>query len=185
MRWDEIDQQLCSVARSLAIVGDRWTLMILRDAFLGTRRFEDFHRQLGVSRHRLSDRLSKLVQHGVLRKVRYQDRPTRYEYRLTKKGVALQPVMLTLAQWGDQWCDDGRGAPVEYRHRSCGKVTTPKLCCSECGELIRPAELTPIPGPALRTALDSGEGMYTDMDANTDPTMKIPPMLRPVAGADQ
>lgn len=184
MRWNEIDQQLCSVARALAVVGDRWTLMILRDAFLGTRRFEDFHRQLGVSRHRLSDRLNKLVEHGVLRKVLYQERPKRYEYRLTKKGVALQPIMLTLAQWGDQWCDDGRGAPVEYRHRTCGKVTSPQLCCSECGEIMRPAEVTPIPGPALRAALDAGGGMYTGMESETNPVMKIPPVLRPATGSN-
>lgn len=178
MRWDEIDQQVCSVARTLAVVGDRWSLMILRDAFLGTRRFEDFHRQLGVSRHRLSDRLNKLVEHDVFRKVAYQERPTRYEYRLTKKGISLQPILLSLATWGDQWYDGGLGAPVEYQHRNCGKITHPHLCCSECGEALRPAEVIPLAGPALKSALQSGGGMYTELTEHSDSHSKIPPALR-------
>ncbi len=150
MRWDEIDQQVCSVARSLSVVGERWTMLIIRDAFLGTRRFDQFQRNLGITRHRLSERLGKLVEHGVLVKVPYHDRPVRYEYRLTRKGLGLYPVLLTLARWGDEWMDGGEGAPLEYVHQKCGKKTHPVLTCSECGEPLRPQEVTPQMGPALK-----------------------------------
>ena len=111
MKWDDIDQQVCSVARALSVLGERWTLLIIRDAFRGTRRFDDFQRSLGVTRHRLSERLGKLVDEGVLTRVAYMERPTRYEYRLTRKGLALYPVLMTLSQWGDDWMDDGNGRP--------------------------------------------------------------------------
>ena len=88
MKWNEVDQQVCSVARALSIVGERWTLLLVRDAFKGTRRFDDFQRTLGVTRHRLAERLQKLVDEGVLTRIPYQDRPVRYEYRLTRKGLA-------------------------------------------------------------------------------------------------
>ena len=116
MKWEEIDQQACSVARALAVLGERWTLLIIRDAFRGTRRFDDFQRSLGVTRHRLSERLRKLVGEGVLTRVAYMERPTRYEYRLTRKGLALYPVLMTLSQWGDDWLDAGNGPPQHDRH---------------------------------------------------------------------
>jgi len=158
MKWTEIDQQTCSVARALSVVGERWTLLILRNAFLGTRRFEDFQRQLGITRHRLSERLGKLVEQGVLTRILYQEKPKRYDYRLTRKGLALYPVLLTLAKWGDDWMDKGEGAPLEYRHQSCGQVTQPVLSCSECGEALRPQEVVPEPGLPLRQALDTLAG---------------------------
>ncbi len=159
MKWTEIDQQTCSVARALSVVGERWTLLIMRNAFLGTRRFEDFQRQLGVTRHRLSERLGKLVDQGVLTRVLYQEKPKRYEYRLTRKGLALYPVLLTLAKWGDDWMDKGEGAPLEYRHESCGNVTHPVMSCSECSEPLRPQEVTPEPGAPLRNALGISSGL--------------------------
>ena len=103
MRWNDIGGITCSVARTLSVVGDRWTLLILRDAFLRTRRFEDFQAHLGMTRHRLADRLAKLVEHGVFERVRYQERPERYEYRLTEKGRDLYPVIVSLVGWGDRW----------------------------------------------------------------------------------
>jgi DNA-binding HxlR family transcriptional regulator len=161
MRWDQIDQQVCSVARALSVVGERWTLMILRDAFLGTRRFDKFQSNLGITRHRLSERLGKLVEQGVLTKVPYHERPLRYEYRLTRKGLALYPVLMTLARWGDEWMDNGMGAPMAYRHQGCGKPTQPVLTCNECGEPLRPEEVTPELGPALKEVAtrlrDAGE----------------------------
>ena len=153
MRWQDIDQQVCAVARTLAVVGDRWTLLILRDAFMGTRRFEDFQRQLGVSRHRLSDRLNKLVEAEIFRREPYQQRPLRHEYRLTRKGLALYPVMMELAQWGNEWADDGNGPPVVYQHRRCGHIVRPVMSCSECGERLQPGEVTPMIGPGLVAAL--------------------------------
>lgn len=174
MRWQDIDQQVCAVARSLAVVGDRWTLLILRDAFLGTRRFDDFQRQLGISRHRLSDRLGRLVDDGVFRREAYQQRPPRYEYRLTRKGLGLYPVLMTLAQWGNEWCDDGNGPPVEYHHRACGHQTRAVLSCSECGERLQPAEVTPAIGPGLRAALADSSNAGTQRPSG----QLLPPLLR-------
>ncbi|GAB5450383.1 MAG: helix-turn-helix domain-containing protein [Halioglobus sp.] len=150
MRWNDIDKQSCSVARALSVVGERWTMLILRDAFFGTRRFDQFQANLGITRHRLSERLSKLVDHGVLVKVPYQQRPLRHEYRLTRKGLGLYPVMMSLARWGDEWMDKGEGAPLEYRHLPCGHNTQATLTCSECGEALRPAEVTPQLGAVLK-----------------------------------
>ena len=95
MKWENIDSQVCSVARALAIVGERWTLLIIRDAFKGTRRFDEFYRNLGVTRHRLAERLAGLVEAGVMTRVPYCERPVRYEYRLTRMGLGLYPVLMT------------------------------------------------------------------------------------------
>lgn len=149
MRWDDIDLQVCSVARALSVVGERWTLLILRDAFLGTRRFDRFQARLGITRHRLSERLVKLVDHGVLTKVRYSDKPPRYEYRLTRKGLGLYPVLMTLGRWGDEWMDRGEGAPVEYFHQRCNRKTHAVLTCDDCGEELKPTQVTPMVGPGL------------------------------------
>jgi DNA-binding HxlR family transcriptional regulator len=154
MKWDEIDQQLCSVARALAVVGERWTLLIVRDAFKGTRRFDDFQRSLGVTRHRLAERLNKLVEHGVMTKVAYSERPSRFEYRLTRKGLALYPVLATLSDWGDQWMADGAPVPTQYRHDRCGQISRPELQCSVCGDPLRPEEITPVLGPQLNAYVD-------------------------------
>ena len=149
MKWDDVDQQACSVARALSVLGERWTLLIIRDAFRGTRRFDDFQRSLGVTRHRLSERLGKLVDEGVLTRVAYMERPTRYEYRLTRKGLALYPVLMTLSQWGDDWMDDGNGPPQRYRHSLCGKQTRAVLSCDECGDPLRPEEVSAQAGEVL------------------------------------
>lgn len=150
MKWDDIDQQVCSVARALSVVGERWTLLIVRDAFKGTRRFDDFQQNLGVTRHRLAERLKGLVEQGVLTKVAYSDRPLRYEYRLTRKGLALYPVLVSLSHWGDVWMDDGAGPPLMYWHSRCGKQTEPVLSCGECGEVLRPEEVSTRPGKVLK-----------------------------------
>ena len=149
MRWDDIDLQVCSVARALSVVGERWTLLILRDAFYGTRRFEQFQASLGITRHRLSERLNKLVEQGVLTKVQYSEKPPRSEYRLTRKGLGLYPVLMTLGRWGDEWMDRGEGAPVEFFHQSCGRKMQPTITCSECGDVLKPPHVTPMVGPAL------------------------------------
>src|SRR5438477_9652909 len=150
MRWDNIGDLTCSVARTLSVVGDRWTLLILRDAFLRTRRFEDFQARLGMTRHRLADRLAKLVEHGVFERVRYQERPERYEYRLTEKGRDLYPIIVALVGWGDRWMAGTAGAPIELVHRSCGQVMAPTLTCPHCGDALTARDVTAQPGPALR-----------------------------------
>jgi len=161
MRWDEIDGEVCSIARTLSVVGDRWTLLVLRDSFLGVRRFSEYQKNIGLSRHRLADRLGKVVEHELLEKVLYQKNPPRYEYRLTPKGIDIYPVLLSLASWGNQWMTDKDGVPMEYQHRSCGHKTTPVLSCSECGETIVPQQITPLLGPGILKKLERGEtGRY-------------------------
>ena len=150
MRWRDIGDMTCSVARALSVVGDRWTLLILRDAFLGMRRFDDLQADLGTTRHRLADRLRKLVEHGVLERVRYAERPPRFEYRLTEKGRDLYPVVVSLTRWGDRWMAGSDGPPIELVHRSCGRQIMPTLACPECGEPVGARDMQARPGPALR-----------------------------------
>ena len=142
MKWENIDEQVCSVARALAIVGERWTLLIIRDAFKGTRRFEGFHKNLGVTRHRLSERLNSLVESGVMTKVPYSRNPERFEYRLTRKGLGLYPVLMSLSQWGDRWLADENGPPMTYWHSRCAQDCEPIMACSECGEALKPEEVS-------------------------------------------
>lgn len=141
MRWQDIDQQPCSLARTLAIIGDNWTLLILRDCFLGVRRFDDFQQRLGVTRHVLSDRLRKLTEGGIVEKVAYQQRPLRHEYRLTEKGKDLYPVIVHLAQWGDKYLADEHGAPLYRIHTHCGHTLDAQLQCGECGNTVNANEV--------------------------------------------
>jgi DNA-binding HxlR family transcriptional regulator len=154
MSWQNVGEMPCSVARSLSVLGDRWTLLIIRSAFLRVRRFADFQTQLAIPKHVLSVRLSRLVSDGVLQKVQYQDAPARYEYKLTEKGKDLYPVILTLTTWGDKWLDAGKGAPILYQHKQCGHTFTPVLACSECGEQISARDVIPVAGPGLRAHAD-------------------------------
>jgi DNA-binding HxlR family transcriptional regulator len=124
----------CSVAQSLEIIGEWWTLLILRDAFLGVTRFDDFATRLGISRNVLTARLDTLVVHGVLTRVPYDEGRGRYDYRLTDKGRALLPVLTALRQWGDEWILGKENAPLVVEHTTCGKVTTAVLTCSHCGD---------------------------------------------------
>lgn len=136
MKWQDLSNQNCSLARGLAVIGDRWTMMILREAFLKVRRFEDFQNNLGIARRVLTERLAHLVAHGVLERVQYQDRPARYEYRLTDKGLDLYPVVLSLVHWGDAYYADESGPPMRHRHKACGHDFHSVLTCSECGETV-------------------------------------------------
>lgn len=152
MRWEELDQQPCSMARTLAVVGDRWTLLVLRDCFLGVRRFDEFEQRLGVTRHVLAGRLKKLVEHGVLAKVPYQQRPLREEYRLTEKGLDLHASILALVSWGDKHMADQRGAPIQHIHKACGQAMHPVTVCCECGEPIGARDIRVQAGPGWKDA---------------------------------
>jgi DNA-binding HxlR family transcriptional regulator len=158
MRWDEIGDMTCSVARALSIVGDRWSLLVLRDSFLGLRRFEDFQRDLGTTRHRLADRLRKLVAHGILERARYQTHPPRFEYRLTEKGRDLYPVIVSLTRWGDRWMAGKAGPPIELVHKGCGRAAMPRLACPECGDAVGARDMVARAGPALRRRPSKPEG---------------------------
>lgn len=153
MQWNELAEQHCSFARTLSVIGDRWTLLILRDCFMKVRRFDDFHDRLGIGRPILTDRLKKLVASFVLTKVAYQQNPTRYEYRLTQKGLDLYPLIMAVVHWGDVHMSDRRGRPVLHHHLACGRDFDPVLTCSECSEAVSPRTVTIRPGPGARDAV--------------------------------
>ena len=147
MARTDFTERACSVARTLGIVGEQWSLLIMRDAFLGVRRFEDFQHHLRIARNILSDRLGKLVEHGILDKRQYSDRPVRSEYRLTSKGIDLFPVLFALQKWGDTWAM-GDDEPLRtVVHNTCGTVTHPVPSCSHCGDLLSPFNVTASPLP--------------------------------------
>jgi DNA-binding HxlR family transcriptional regulator len=141
MKWSEIDQQDCSVAQALSVIGDRWTMLILREAFMRVRRFEDFQARTGAPRPVLADRLKTLVDNGVLERRLYSEHPDRFEYRLTEKGRDLYPVVVSLLRWGDRWMSSAAGPPVELRHRACGHPMHPELACPECGEWVEARDM--------------------------------------------
>jgi DNA-binding HxlR family transcriptional regulator len=136
----------CSVAQCLEVVGEWWTLLIVRDAFLGVTRFDDFQARLGISRNILTQRLNHLVDSGILTRVRYNDHPPRSEYRLTRKGRELWHVVVAMRQWGDRWAAPD-GPPVQTRHTSCGHIVTAVPMCSHCGEPLDARSVTAVPGP--------------------------------------
>jgi len=131
----------CSVAQCLEVVGEWWSMLIVRDAFLGVTRFEDFQRRLGISRNILQQRLIKLVDSGVLTRVPYSAHPPRVDYRLTDKGRDLWPVLTAMRQWGDAYAAPG-GRPVEVSHKSCGASGPLVLVCPDCGEAVGPRDVT-------------------------------------------
>jgi len=152
MRAAELAEQRCSIARPASILGDRWTLVILRQAFSRVRRFEDFQSSLGISRSLLADRLGKLVDAGILRREPYKDEiRTREEYRLTDKGLDLYPVLMALREWGDRYMAD-EGPPVRVTHRDCGGEPQIDLTCDRCGEPVTAREVEARPGRGLRAA---------------------------------
>ncbi len=147
MRRTSFADMNCSVARSLEIVGEWWTLLILRDAFLGVTRFDDLQRRLGIARNVLTARLDRLVAHDILERRVYDEARDRADYRLTAKGRALWPVLTALRQWGDEWLYDDQ-PPLLLEHRSCGNHTHATMACDSCGEPLSLTDLRLVPGPA-------------------------------------
>ncbi|MBB5954016.1 DNA-binding HxlR family transcriptional regulator [Saccharothrix tamanrassetensis] len=139
------DGQICSVARTLEVVGERWTLLIVRDALLGVTRFDGFLGRLSIARNVLSDRLSGLVEHGVLERVQYQDRPPRHEYRLTNRGRELTTVILSLREWGDRHLAGEAGPPQLSEHADCGGRITTRVVCERCAEQVPPGRVVTRP----------------------------------------
>ncbi|HEX9888103.1 MAG TPA: helix-turn-helix domain-containing protein [Nitriliruptorales bacterium] len=150
----------CSVARTLDLIGDAWTVLILRDVFYGRRRFSEFADSLPIARNVLTHRLNALVAAGILRKVAYQERPLRHEYRLTDAGRDLFGVVLALARWGDQHITPaGQPAPVTFVHAVCGHDTHAEVVCAACGERLEPRDVRVRPNfgqdvPAVALAQD-------------------------------
>ena len=147
----DYEGQNCSIARALEIVGERWTLLIIRDAFLGVTRFEDFHERLGISRNVLNQRVGSLVDAGVLERVASCEHPPRYDYRLTDKGRDLWPVVTAMRQWGDRWAAPD-GPPILYEHAGCGGGMHTQLRCTTCGDVPASADVTVRPGPGFAVA---------------------------------
>ena len=143
------DNQNCSIARTLEAIGDRWTMLVVREAFLGRRRFDELHRTLGVARNVLANRLGRLVDDGILEKVAYQERPERFEYRLTEKGVELWPVMISMMKWGDRHAAPD-GPPMLILHRDCGGEVNERFVCEACGEAVDARAADARPGPGVR-----------------------------------
>jgi len=135
----------CSVAQTLDVVGEWWTLLVVRNLMFGQRRFEAIQGDLGIARNILSDRLGTLVEHGVVDRVKYQDHPERFEYRLTEKGRDLFPVIAALMAWGDKWASTV-GKPIDLVHE-CGQVATPTVVCDHCGGRLDLRSVTAKGGP--------------------------------------
>lgn len=150
MKKVSFSEMECSIAQSLEVIGEWWTLLVIRDAFLGVTRFDDFAKRLGIARNVLTARLDTLIEAGVMDRVPYEEgeRP-RYDYRLTDKGRALWPVITTIRQWGDEWITGEGREPVLLEHKSCGHVTTAHLACGECGEPLAGRDVRAVAGPGL------------------------------------
>jgi DNA-binding HxlR family transcriptional regulator len=136
----------CSVAQCLEVIGEWWSMMIVRDAFLGVSRFEDFHRRLGISRNILQQRLRTLVDAGVLVRVPYSEHPPRDDYRLTDKGRDLWPILTAMRQWGDRHAAPD-GPPVQIEHKACRTVSEPVLVCGSCREPVGARDYLAHAGP--------------------------------------
>jgi len=142
MSRTDLASQNCTLARTIELIGDAWTLMVLRELFLGERRFDALLRQTGASPHILSQRLKRLENEGVLRRETYTTHPPRHDYRLTPKGRDLWPVIVTMKQWGDSWLEAG-DTPVAIIHKDCGRTVIPHVTCPDCGEPMTARDAVP------------------------------------------
>jgi len=147
MLGNDYKTQTCSIAGALEVVGERWSLLIVRDVFLGLRRFDQIQANLGIARNVLQTRLERLVEQGVLERSRYEERPPRYEYRLTEKGLDLWPVVVSLMQCGDRYTPPAGGPAVVLEHRGCGGSVDEHRICEKCGKPLSAREARGLPGP--------------------------------------
>jgi DNA-binding HxlR family transcriptional regulator len=153
---NDYEGQICSIARTLELVGERWTLLVIREVFNGHRKFSEMQRSLGVARNVLTDRLQGLVDEGILERRPYSERPERYEYFLTEKGLDLWPLMVSLMQWGDKWEPLPDGRPMVVVHKGeCGGEIDDRRMCTKCGKALTVREARAVEGPGMKAALDS------------------------------
>jgi DNA-binding HxlR family transcriptional regulator len=148
--------QRCSIARTLEAVGERWTLLVVRNVALGIHRFDEQQRQLGIARNVLAARLERLVEEQILERRPYGERPVRYEYHFTEKGRALWPVLVELMSWGDRYAPAPGGPPRILRHRDCGGVVGTHSMCDRCGKLLEFGEVIPELGPGAKSRQKTG-----------------------------
>ena len=137
----------CSIARTVAVIGEPWSPLVLRNVYVGVNRFDQIQADLGISRKVLSERLKSLVESEVLERQQYEDRPPRYEYVLTTKGEELVDLLMVMVAWGDRWLAGPAGPPIRYRHRACGQVSHVELRCASCGDPMRANDVDILPGP--------------------------------------
>jgi DNA-binding HxlR family transcriptional regulator len=147
MLGNDYENQVCSVAGALEVIGERWSLLVVRDVFLGLRRFDEIQADLGIARNVLQARLTKLVDQGVLERRLYHEHPPRHEYRLTDKGLDLWPTIVALMQWGDRHVASAAGPPVVLEHRGCGGSVDEHRICETCGARLTVRESRALPGP--------------------------------------
>ncbi|ASF10952.1 putative HxlR family transcriptional regulator [Nocardia brasiliensis NBRC 14402] len=150
MQRTNFGEMACSIARTLDVIGEAWSPLILRDVFVGMTRFDQLQADLGISRKVLTERLNHLVEHGVLERKPYDQRP-RYEYVLTQQGIELFEVLMVMKGWGDRWRAGAAGPPVRYRHHACGEISDVELRCDHCGEPMRATDIDLLPGPGAAT----------------------------------
>jgi DNA-binding HxlR family transcriptional regulator len=146
MQRTNFGEMTCSIARTLDVIGEPWSPLILRDVWVGFTRFDQIQADLGISRKVLTERLDHLVEHGVLERRPYDRRP-RYEYLLTEKGTELVDMLMVMVGWADKWLAEEAGAPVLYRHRACGEISHVDLRCAHCGEPMHAGDVELLPGP--------------------------------------
>ncbi len=141
--------QVCSIARSLEVVGERWSLLIVRDVMNGNRRFDELQKGLGIARNVLSARLGRLIEEDILERRAYQESPARYEYFLTEKGLDLWPALIALLNWGDRYSPDPGGPPMLIVHKECGGAVSDRGICESCGKVLHARDARALPGPAM------------------------------------
>jgi DNA-binding HxlR family transcriptional regulator len=148
----DYDSSNCTIGAALGIIGEKWTFLVLREAFNGVRRFDDIRRRISAPRQVLSDRLARLVAEDLLRKVPYREtgQRSRSEYRLTEPGLALFPVLVALLEWGNRYAASPEGPMVELTHRDCGAPVHLELRCADAHSIASAREITPVPGPGAR-----------------------------------
>jgi DNA-binding HxlR family transcriptional regulator len=151
MQRTSFGDMACSIARTLDIVGEPWSPLILRDVWTGIRRFDDLQRNLRISSKVLAQRLQWLVERGILEQRPYSERPLRQEYVLTAKGEEFCAVLMAITAWGDRWTAGKHGPPALLRHRTCGQLTHAEVRCARCGELLHGADVDVEPGPGALT----------------------------------
>ncbi len=147
MLRNDYENQSCSIAGALEVVGERWSLLIVRDILLGLRRFDELQGHLGIARNVLQTRLTRLAEEGVIERVPYQERPPRHEYRLTDKGLDLWPTIVALMKWGDRYAPPEGGPAVVVEHRGCGGAVDEHRICEKCGARLQARDAIGRPGP--------------------------------------
>lgn len=159
-----------SVTRAIRLIGDRWSLLIIRDAFQGVRRFQDFLERTGTSRATLTNRLRALTRNGLFKRVRYSDAPERFEYRLTDKGRDLYALALVAWNWEQRWAPRGAGVPLQLVHRDCGRVLRPVLTCGHCDGMLAFRDMYNRPGPGAGVRVPPAAARYRRLSALTAAT---------------